>query len=280
MKEIESTTELLNEIFSEFNDASTVFVFYQVINPEPSISAEPLMQIISVNGYITLFNYTCAMNEMQMKLLSRIKETEQQLEPQDRQMFLIQAISRCKQLMLAVAPVTMGCKHCKSQEEGDGSCRVFEDVVFINMNGPDIYRPDTSLRMLTAPYASLWQLILDEILQDLQCSIDPDERIPDRYLLPQLPMPDAESRMKLCIKTSVPLLAALCRILYDSGVFKIGNKAKFCRIIVNLVCTPLRTDISPASFKNHFDAPCTENIQKLIAELGILLQFLRKFNDF
>lgn len=277
MKTIDSLPILLDELFIGLSDAAGVVVCYKSIATATDPPGKTLYTVVSVNGHLTLPAYTCAMNDLQATLLMRIMETEQQLAPEARLVFLRLAMIRCKKLSLATAT----CRGNGNQPNScivTDDCREFSNPACVNMDGPD--NPDEAIeavRRLTRPHAALWQLIIREIQLDLNCSYKLNEGSRVHIHQRQTRASITENKTKLPVRGNVALMAAFCRMLYDCKVFELNNRAKFCRIIAGMLSTRFRQEISPASFKNHFDAPAPDNFQKISAELGKMQHYVRNF---
>jgi hypothetical protein len=93
----------------------------------------------------------------------------------------------------------------------------------------------------------------------------------------RLALYDMQETLLFRVRSSLPLLAAFFRMLYDLQLFDMENKSKFCRVIVALFDTHSKKDLSAGNFKNHFDAPAPEVIGQLIALLVRMLHYLRNF---
>jgi hypothetical protein len=86
----------------------------------------------------------------------------------------------------------------------------------------------------------------------------------------------APARLKIPVDSSVAVLGAMARLLYEHHVFDVSNKSLFCRMIAETFTTRRQKEISAGSLKNHFDAPTPEILDMLCAELGKMMKNSRK----
>jgi hypothetical protein len=224
--------------------------------------------------------FRLALCEMQETLLYRVMLAEKKMEPADRSVFLRQGLQKCKKLLAVLSPDGAGYEEANCAEPGFPG-RVFLEPSFVDIDkhvrtcgsGQVI----SELSILTKPYAASWHQVVHDIRAEFQYSLGRVEAIHGQVLWEQGSKPGDNEERKIRVRSSLPLLAAFFRMLYDMRLFEMDNKSKFCRVIVTLFDTHRKKALSAGNFKNHFDAPAPEVIGQLIALLVRMLHYLRNF---
>lgn len=280
MKTVDSIPQMLNEIFSEFNEASKVGVCYQSYAAANNDTGSQMYRITSVNGHKSLPSFRLALYEMQETLLHRLMLTENELEPVNRSNFLRQGLHKCKKLLSVTNPAGFGYEEANCAEP-DIPCHVFREPSCMNIDNPVVATESEpvihELSLLTKPYADSWVRVVHDIRDEFQYALGRMEAMHNQVLREQNNKQDRNEERKIRVKSNLPLLAAFFRMMFDLRVFDMDNKSRFCRVVVNLFDTHYKKKLSADNFRNHFDAPSPEDVEKLIALLVKMLHYLRNF---
>jgi hypothetical protein len=237
MKTVDSIPQMLNEIFSEFNEAAKVGVCYQSHTSANKDTGVQMYRITSVNGHKSIPSFRLALYEMQETLLHRLMQAENELEPANRSIFLRQGLHKCKKLLSAITPAGAGYEEANCAEPGI-SCHVFREPSCVDSDNSaiagDSEQVINELSLLTKPYAESWHQVVHDIRDEFKYALGRVEAIHNQALWKQNNKQERDEERKIRVKTNLPLLAAFFRMLFDLGFFDMDNKSRFCRVIVTL----------------------------------------------
>lgn len=85
-------------------------------------------------------------------------------------------------------------------------------------------------------------------------------------------------RVTITVRCTVEELAVFGKMLYNDHAFVQMNRAQFCRLIANFFSTTRQAKISEHSFRNHFDNPSADVVERICAKLGRMMKNSRKLN--
>lgn len=167
METLNSFSNVLDEIFHDFEYAMPVIVFYNA--SEMGNPKRLRCKIQCVNGYLTLPNFTIAMNDMLLKLINDILDAEEKLSPESRLVFLREAMIRSKKLMSAVTRFKGSRKPGQSASDPSEIRWAFRNLLCANIE--NLYVPKgvmKVIRLRVSRHAMVWHLIVRQIQKELQ----------------------------------------------------------------------------------------------------------------
>jgi hypothetical protein len=272
MKTFDSFPYMLNEIFSEFNDASAIRISYCMLPGEKG--EQPGIRLTGVNGFKSVTTFAAWLFSIRANLLGRVMETLAGLEPHAKRQFLHQAVIRCRRLASVANPWSPDRYDIAGIENTDG---FFRHPGFDPGQGP---APDEvtqqALIRLTRRYALLFTSVVEELTEGLKCLYHLVEFLP----VLMNPAPSKPERDKIPLRVSVQVLGAAARLFYESHEIALDNKAQFCRLVANTFSTTRQRDISFGSLKNHFDCLTPETLDRTCEVFRKMLQNSRKLKKY
>lgn len=272
MKNIESFQHELNEMFSEFNHASSIVIGFNTCKSGNHLKDQNLPRLVSVNGYKSFREFAAGLAYMRSHLIGKIIELITDFDLRDKRAFLQQAIGFSRRLTTFTIPAVQPVVTCNSTS--------LPSVIFripsFNRNGteeiPGVETREYLLRM-TCRYASFWQIHIEDLVRELFCFLYQVEFWP---ALSPVGNSTKFVHEKIPINSNVPALAVLSRLFFEHKTIALDNKSKFCRLVADTFCTPKQPQISHKSLKNHFDTPSPETIDFILAELRKKMNNSRK----
>jgi hypothetical protein len=167
METLNSFSNVLDEIFHDFEDAMPVIVFYNA--SEMGNPKRLQCKIQCVNGYLTLPDFTIAMNNLMVKLFNDILDAEEKLAPESRLVFLSEAMIRSKKLMSAVTRFKVSRKPGQSSSEPCEIRWAFRNLRCANLESLDVPKGAMKvIRLRVSRHAKVWHLIVQQIQKELQ----------------------------------------------------------------------------------------------------------------
>ena len=183
MKNPDSFSKVLNEIFYDFECEIPVVVFYNAARPGPGNPQKSWCRVESVNGYLTLSHFNYGMNELLENLMNGISEAEEQLAPEDSLLFLQQAMTRSKNLMSAITPMHHHDRSGKFVSTPGKTRWVFRKPCCINLDSLDEPEGTTGvIRLRVSRHAELWHRFVRQIRNELYCLYNLRKAFPDYTL--------------------------------------------------------------------------------------------------
>lgn len=169
MKKNNSFSNLLDEIFLDFESERPLVVMYHVSIPGSESQQKPGYEVESVNGYLTLNSFADGMTLFQIELMDRVLLTLGPLLPEERLTFLQQALVRCQKLYAAVTRVRHDGNTGKTAGDPGETVWVFRSPCGINMSADDVPEDaEQTISRMTCDYAEVWYLIVRQIMQELR----------------------------------------------------------------------------------------------------------------
>lgn len=272
MQPIESFQHELNEMFSEFNHASSIVIGFNTGKSGNHLNGRNFPRLVSVNGYKSFREFASGLACMRSHLIGKIIELITDFDLRDKRVFLQQAIGYGRKLTTFTIPCLQPFVSCNSTS--------LRSVIFripsFNRNGteeiPGVETRKYLLRM-TRRYAWFWQMHTENLVQELFCFLYQVEFWP---ALTPVGNSTKFIHEKIPINSNVSALAALSRLFFEHKTIALDNKSKFCRLVADMFCTPKQPQISHKSLKNHFDSPSPETIDFILAELRKMMNNSRK----
>ena len=272
MKTTQSFSHLLNEIFSELNNAACIRISYRMNHHAVSDLPEQEIILTGVNGFTALPAFTNYLSNCRAEAIKSITEELKMLEPSVKLLFLRQAINRCRRLSRVTIPVVAG--EYQPPEPGQPvNPRQFFKPVFDpgNEPAPDDQMTEQLLR-LTRRYASMWNFKLQEMTEELNHLCFLVNYVPIMIEVPGRNSPE----IKIPVNASVELIAAFARLFFDAGLIGIRNKSQLCRLIAGKFESMRQKDVSWGNLRRHFQNPSPLINGILYEELCKLLQNFRE----
>jgi hypothetical protein len=169
MENLTSFSNLLDEIFKDFESERPLVVLYHVGTSESDKRQKPRYRVESVNGYLTMRAFTHRMVLLQLNLMTGVLEALRNLPPQERLIFLQQVLVRGQKLYGAVTRVRVdGSTGTTARDPGE-TMWVFRSPCGINLSG-DAEPEDAEqiISRITSGYAELWYHIVRQFMKELR----------------------------------------------------------------------------------------------------------------
>jgi len=263
MKSMDSFPHMLNEIFSEFNEASAIRISFDHRSKQQKGKQFPLFKLTGVNGFTSFKTFAHHLFDLKARLLEQLMDAQRDMDEQGKCLFLRQAVVRCRKFISVTIPLHV------PEEYGYKNTILRQHSVFYHPSfipdkgqtpGEDVLK---KVLFLARRHAYMWRILVEELLDELHCFVCLVEFLP----VLSIPSNATGNTGKLPVRISVEMLGATARMFFEFNAFDLDNKSELCRMIAQKFRTPHQKEISVKSLKNHFDVPTPETVKLLCDEL-------------
>jgi len=268
MKSLHSYSAVLDSIFNQIEEETKIVIDFTVGHGQPSATGTDDFIINSVNGFATPAEFNHHIEYLAAEITARANTTAQGLPAGVQQLFMKEVVNRFRLL-----------RHITRFERFPTINLNSEGLWLFNhpaFNGCDIKAiPTYALNQVVlrvSPYALNWKIVICYAEQRLKYILWSYEYFADKFTTEAK---DKEVKRKLPLRIPVPQLACFFLGCVDTGIIKTETKQELFRITADVCQTPNAPDISPKSFRNHFDFPNPEVIKTTIVDLQRVIQALR-----
>jgi hypothetical protein len=255
---------LLDSVFDELEAEAEIRISFSVCFDRDAGTGNREFIVHSVNSCESTEQYRRKLEKITASLLERVHQQSVKMEKEACTLFMVAARERLQCLRN-----TLRFDRCSGVLHGKRPCWVFHNPLLDCESTLAIpaYVRNAVLR-LSSPYAFAWKTALSAC----------DERLKDMVFYftvigNQRPATAAEVPHfnKLLVKTPVPDLACFIFAASDAGLIQADTKQELYRICCGMFRTSNAPEISPKSFRNHFDYPTPEALQETRNNLHLMI---------
>jgi len=255
---------LLDTAFDRLEEESAISIRFSLCFDLEAGAESREFIVHSVNGCESPEEFRRKLEHMVMAFLEQIHQQAVKMEKNQCTLYIDEALERMQILRNTV------CFNRQSAlRSGNRPCWVFHKPVFECTQEQPIpgYARNALLR-ITSPYAYAWKSVMAECagrLRDIGFYLS--------FMGASQPTTAAEIPHfnKLMIKTPVPALACFIFAASDAGLIHAGTKQELYRICCAMFSTSNAPEISPKSFRNHYDYPTPETLQETKNNLHLMI---------
>jgi len=255
---------LLDSAFDRLEEESSISIRFSVcFNPLPEAGNNEFI-IQSVNGCETSEQFRRKLELLTAAFLDLINQKAVKMDKEACAGFMDQARDRIQQLKN-----TARFDRQISMFHRDHPCWVFHHPALDCEPAQALpsFAINAVLR-LTSSYAFAWKSVLAECYERLR-----DIEFYLSHLVNNPPACTAEVPhfSKMMVKSPVPSLACFIFAAREAGLIHSGTKQELYRICCEMFQTSNAPEISPKSFRNHFDNPTPETLQETKNNLHLMI---------
>jgi len=255
---------LLDSAFDMLEEESAISIRFSVCFDQEAGAGNREFIVHSVNECESSDEFRRKLDRMVSAFLEQIHQQALKMDKSQCTLYMNGALERMHSLR------NMVCFNRKlALRSGKRPCWVFHNPVFdCTQQQPVPGYVRNALLRITSPYAFAWKSAMAECtsrLRDMEfyLSFVEASRAATAEEIPHF--------NKMLIKTPVPALACFIYAASDAGLIHSDTKQQLYRLCCGFFCTDNAPEISPKSFRNHFDNPTPETLQETRNNLHLML---------
>jgi hypothetical protein len=270
MRTIDSFAFLIDTVFGELEAASRVEIDCTTANSKENNENRSNLRITAVNGQHSASHYLHFMKHLRAETMENLRETLPQIAPGDMEVFLDQALRRIRIIARSVCIPGDSISSEHRRRMFQWSVR----QVQFRCNGKTAHQPQiiNDVLVRTRRHAWIFYIVIKKLEDRINCCAGATLNVSVIS-----PVREQKPVYKFRLTCTVAFLGAMLRVLCDRNIVENPNIAELCRRMANSFYTDRQNSLSPHSFRNFFDNPSPEILEKLLEEIRIWEKYTEKF---